>query len=171
MRGGVVNEGYNLDIRATMKKYRAQFKAECVDCKKAIKRHDKETALSHTKNMRAIIEQCKDEIEKTSKNYDVADNVGSAVIGYFTGVFADMTYFLKAVLLVYIPVLGPIAVTVMGIKKLIQEISILVEDIRDNEDTVDWVKTFNMYRNISLAKLKDLEGVIKNLESRIQKMD
>lgn len=166
-----VNEGYNLDIRAIMKECKSKFKAAANECKKAIKKKDKEVAKAKIDEMNSIIDTAIKSIKKLESDIDTKDTTISAVIGYFTGAFADIEYLCKSFLVCLIPFVGGIIGIVMAIKKLIDQIKVLINDIHDYDgETKDIVKIFNMYRNNSISMLENLKSQIKNLEKHVDKL-
>ena len=166
-----VTEGYNLDIRAIMKECKSKFKAAANECKKAIKKKDKEAAKAKIDEMNDILDTAIKSIKRLEADIDTKNTTISAIIGYFTSIFADMEYLCKCFLVCLIPFAGGIVGMVMAVKKLIENIKVLINDVKNYDgETKDIVKIFNMYRTNTLSILEKLKSQVKSLESKVDKL-
>lgn len=168
----IVNEGYNLDLRAIMKECKRSFKKASIECKQALQKKDKETAKEKVTEMKNIVETATKNIKSLEAKQTVGSATVSAFVGYFTAVFGDIGYMLKCFLLCMIPIAGWAAALIMSIKKLINEIAVFIDDIKNFKGgSENIVKMFNAYRNNTLSILKRFEDQITSFEKKIDSME
>ena len=77
-----LEEGANYDIIKNCRPIYKEYRTDLKNAKKAIKRHDYNTAKKDISSAKSSLNKIKDELDKISKEGEV-DSVGSIVCGFF----------------------------------------------------------------------------------------
>lgn len=138
---------------------KTEFKAEAKKVKSAIKDGRKDDAKKAVSNMKKIVKDSESKIKK------IDSTAGSAIFGYFTSGFVDLARTLIWTVATF--PLGGVGYIVPAVEDLINGIRVIIDDLHNNEDITN---TINLYRNQILAQIKRFEGILSDLERKIDKI-
>lgn len=152
----VVTEGTNLDVRASLKKFKKIYKDEMRKIKVSIKDEKYDDAKKGCQKLLDVLKDTQKEIILTDSS------VGSVILSFFT---TWTLSFLRTFALCLIPAFGAIIAQVMD---LIEHWSKPVKKALDGEGLE--LDDFNIYKNTVESRIDSMEKVIKNTIKKIESL-
>lgn len=151
-----VTEGTNLDIRASLKKFKKTYKTEMSKIKVYIKENKYDQAKKCCQKLLDILKDTEKEVSMTDST------TASVVFGFFTSWTLS---FMRSFALCLIPAFGPVLADVM---QLIEAWSKPAKKLIDGEGVTK--DDLNAYKNTVESKIKSMETIIKNTMKKIDSM-